>query len=149
MKTTKNLIQGPITASFVALEIEKHASKTNIGAHASFVGQVRADHVNLQIVSGIEYSAYEEMISKTIKGIKDSLYAQYDDLICVHIYHSTGVVKVGENSLFVLVSTGHRKQAFKAIEDCVEQIKEKLPVWKKELYENGTHKWLGDGENSK
>lgn len=146
MKNTKHLIDGPISASFIALEIEKHTSKTNIGAHASFIGQVRADHVDKQIVSGIEYSAYEEMIAKIIKGIKDSLFAQYDDLICVHIYHSTGLVKVGENSLFVLVSTGHRKQAFKAIEDCVEQIKEKLPVWKKELFQDGKHKWQEAGK---
>ncbi len=142
MKTTAHLVNGPISATFTSQQIENHASRTNIGAHAVFLGQVRADLVDDKEVSGIEYSAYEEMVAKTIQGIKDSLFERFDDLVCVHIYHSIGLVKVGENSLFVMVSSGHRKQAFKAIEDCVEQIKEKLPVWKKEQYLDGSHIWL-------
>lgn len=142
MSGKNHLIAGPITAEFVSTQIQSHTHKTNIGAHAAFLGQVRADEVEEKTVSGIEYSAYEEMVSKTISGIKDLLFESYDDLICVHIYHSTGLVRVGENSLFVLVSSGHRKQAFRAIADCVEQIKEKLPVWKKELYSDGSHRWL-------
>ena len=126
----------------VDLFFEMHSSKTNIGAHSAFLGQVRDDIVDGKTVSGIEYSAYEEMVAKTIQKIKDSLFEKYDDLICLHIFHSVGLVKVGENSLFVLVSSGHRKQAFKAIEDCVEQIKEKLPVWKKEQYDDLSHQWL-------
>ncbi len=144
MKATKHLIDGPISSSFVTRQIESHANKKNIGAHAMFIGQVRADVVEKKSVTAIEYSAYEELISKTIQEIKDSLFSQYDDLICVHIYHSTGLVKAGENSLFVLVSSGHRKQAFSAIENCVDQIKAKLPVWKKEQYQDGTSKWLGE-----
>jgi len=147
MKTTKHLIDGPISSSFVSVEVEKHTSKTNIGAHAVFLGQVRADMADNKTVTGIEYSAYEAMIASTIQEIKDSLFAKFDDLICVHIFHSTGLVKVGENSLFVLVSSGHRKQAFRAIEDCVDQIKDKLPVWKKELFQDGSHKWQGKEEN--
>ncbi|MCK5820802.1 MAG: molybdenum cofactor biosynthesis protein MoaE [Bacteroidales bacterium] len=141
MKTTTHLIDGPIPSRLISSEIEKHTSKTNIGAHAIFLGQVRADLIGENKVSGIEYSAYEEMIAITVQEIKDSLFAKYDDLICMHIFHSTGMVKVGENSLFVLVSSRHRKHAFRAIEDCVEQIKEKLPVWKKEIFQDGSHKW--------
>ena len=83
------------------------------------------------------------MIGKVVKEIKDALFAKYDDLICMHIYHSTGLVKIGEISLFVLVSSGHRKQSFAALEECVELIKEKLPVWKKEIFNDGTHHWQG------
>ena len=146
METKKHLIDGPISSIFISQQIESHTSKTNIGAHATFLGQVRADLVSTKTVTGIEYSAYEEMVAKTIKEIKNSLFERYDDLICIHIYHSTGLVMVGEKSLFVMVSSGHRKQAFQAIEDCVEQIKEKLPVWKKEIFQDGTHKWLGQEE---
>lgn len=142
MKKKSHLIDGPISHTFVAKQLDKHQHKTNIGAHACFLGTVRADEEDQKTVVGIDYSAYEDMISKTVQEIKDILFDKYNDLICMHIYHSTGLVKVGENSLFVLVSSGHRKQCFAAITECVELIKEKLPVWKKELYDDESHKWL-------
>ena len=143
MSENKHLLKGPIDPVFVSKKISEHQDKTSIGAHAFFLGQVRADKSGDRQTSGIEYSAYEEMIGKVVKEIKDALFAKYDDLICMHIYHSTGLVKIGEISLFVLVSSGHRKQSFAALEECVELIKEKLPVWKKEIFNDGTHHWQG------
>ncbi len=140
MKT--HLINGPITSEFLAAVLDKHYSKTNIGAHSFFLGTVRADQIGEKTVSAIEYSAYEEMIAGTVKQIKDVLFEKYNNLVCLHIYHSTGEVKVGQHSLLVMVSSGHRKQAFAACQECVELIKEKLPVWKKELYHDGSHDWL-------
>lgn len=142
MTKKSHLIDGPVSSAFIAAVIDKHQEKTQIGAHALFIGTVRADVVDGKTVSGIQYSAYEEMISKTIQEIKDTLFAKYEDLSCLHVYHSTGLVKVGEHSLFVMVSSAHRKQAFAASEECVELIKEKLPVWKNEVYLDGSHKWL-------
>ena len=143
MSESKHLISGPINPDFAAKKISEHQGKTNIGAHSFFLGQVREDPQDNQLTTGIEYSAYEEMVSKVISDIKDSLFSKYDDLICAHIYHSTGLVKAGEISLLVLVSSGHRKQSFAALEDCVEQIKDKLPVWKKEIFSDGSHDWQG------
>ena len=141
MDKGKHLINGPIKADFVAQKIAGHQEKTNIGAHAFFLGQVRADTVDGKETSGIEYSAYDDMVAKVVREIKDDLFNRFNDLICLHIWHSVGLVKAGEVSLFVLVSSGHRKQAFAAVEDCVEQIKEKLPVWKKEIFHDGGHIW--------
>ena len=93
-------------------------------------------------MSGIEYSAYDEMTSATIQEIKDVLFSKYEDLSCMHVYHSIGLVNVGEHSLFVMVSSGHRKHAFAASVECVQLIKEKLPVWKNEVYVDGSRKWL-------
>ena len=142
MTKKTHLTDGPISSEFIANEIDKHSTKTHLGAHALFIGTVRADEIDGKTVSGIEYSAYDDMISATIQEIKDILFSKYDDLSCVHIYHATGMVKVGEHSLLVMVSSVHRKQAFAASEKCVELIKEKLPVWKKEAYVDGSHKWL-------
>jgi molybdopterin synthase catalytic subunit len=142
MSKTPHLLDGPISSEFIANEIDKHQTKTQLGAHAIFIGTVRADKEDGKIVSGIQYSAYEDMIAAVIQEIKNLLFAKYNDLSCLHIYHGTGLVKVGEHSLFVMVSSGHRKQAFAASEECVELIKEKLPVWKKEVYKDGSHKWL-------
>ena len=141
MEKKQHLIDGPISPGFVSEMIAKHQGKTSIGAHAFFLGQVRADEVDGKQTTGIEYSAYEEMVAKVVSEIKDNLFERFNDLICMHIWHSLGMVKTGEISLLVLVSSGHRKQAFAVIEDCVEQIKEKLPVWKKEVMDDASHIW--------
>ena len=61
----KNIfVDGPIPSSFVAESIQKHSSKTGIGAHSIFLGQVRADSINGRKVVAIDYSAYEEMAWK-------------------------------------------------------------------------------------
>ncbi len=108
----------------------------------SFLLQCWTSIIQKPILVLIHFSAYEEMIAGTVKQIKDVLFEKYNDLVCLHIYHSTGEVKVGQHSLLVMVSSGHRKQAFAACQECVELIKEKLPVWKKELYHDGSHDWL-------
>ena len=143
MSENKHLISGPIGPEFIANKLSDHRSQDQIGAHAFFLGQVRADKNEGLQTQGIEYSAYEEMVGKVVSEIKNDLFSRFDDLICMHIWHSTGLVKVGEISLFVLVSSGHRKQSFAALEDCVEQIKKKLPVWKKEIFNDGSHHWQG------
>ncbi len=81
------------------------------------------------------------MAEKEIAIIREETFGKYD-MSCLHIYHSLGEVKVGEVSLFVMVSTAHRQDTFSALEFIVEQIKHKVPIWKKELFEDGTHRWI-------
>ena len=114
MTNQSYLIEGQISPSFIRGEIEKHQQMKDLGAHAMFIGTVRADQVGDKTVSGIEYSAYEEMIAAVILEIKDIIFETHHDLRCLHIYHSTGLVRCGENSLFVMASAGHRKEAFSA-----------------------------------
>ena len=142
MEGKNHLIEGPIPAAFIAEEISRHEYKLNIGANSIFLGRVRADSVDGKTVVAIEYSAYEEMILSVIEAIKDDLFIKFPDLVCLHIWHSTGLVKAGEISLLVIVSSGHRKESFQAIEECVDQIKEKLPVWKKEHFSDGSSRWI-------
>lgn len=142
MPESKHLIEGPIPPSFVNRQLSDHQAKKTAGAHAFFIGQVRDDLVDGKTVAGIEYSAYEAMVEPVIGDIKNQLFDEFPDLICVHIHHSTGFVRSGEISLVVMVSSGHRKQAFAALEKCVELIKEKMPVWKKEFFTDGTSRWI-------
>jgi len=132
--------EGPISTQFIANSIARHSSKINIGAHDIFLGQVRADVINGKDVKGIEYSAYAEMAEKEFYNIREAAFDKFD-IVCMHIYHSLGLVKTGEISLFVFVSTVHRKEAFEAIEFLVNEIKEKVPIFGKELFTNGTHQW--------
>ncbi len=140
-KKHKVLVEGPIKPSFIADSIAKHSSKTDIGAHAIFLGQVRADAKDGKAVKGIEYSAYAEMAENTLAEIREELFSRYS-ITCMHIYHSLGLVKAGEISLFVFVSCKHRGQSFDALRDIVELIKAKVPVWKKEMYEDESHVWV-------
>jgi len=140
-KKPKNIfVQGAITASFIADSIQKHSTKTDIGAHSIFLGQVRNDVINEKKVAAIEYTAYEEMALEKMHEIREAIFEKYR-LTCMHVYHSLGKVAAGEISLFVFTSSIHRKAAIDACEETVERIKHELPVWGKELFEDETYQW--------
>lgn len=131
---------GAINAEFIGESIANHQKKTNIGAHQIFLGQVRADDIEGKQVEAIEYSAYEEMANKVFHEIREETFEEFE-LVCMHIYHSIGLVKKGEICLFVFVSSKHRKMAQKAIEYCVEEIKSRVPVFGKEIFEGDEYVW--------
>ena len=137
----KNIfVKGPIAASFVGESIQQHSTKTGIGAHSIFLGQVRADIIGEKAVTGIEYTTYEDMALEKMHEIRESIFSKYP-LGCMHVYHSLGIVPAGEISLFVFTSSAHRKAAIDACEEAVERIKAELPVWGKELFDNATYQW--------
>lgn len=143
MKTTKHknvFIEGAISSEFIGESIKKHQTKTSIGAHNIFLGQVRADEVNGKTVSAIEYTAYEDMANAKFHEIRETTFEKFE-LTCMHIYHSLGTVNAGEICLFVFVSSPHRKETFKALEYVVEEIKANVPVYGKELFEDNSHQW--------
>lgn len=140
-KKIKNVFQqGAISSEFIGNSIAKHQTKTSIGAHNIFLGQVRADVIDDKIVSAIEYTAYEDMANKKFHEIREAAFEKFD-LTCMHIYHSLGTVKAGEICLFVFVSSPRRKVVFKALEYIVEEIKAHVPVFGKEIFEDETHQW--------
>jgi len=136
----KVLVEGPISPEKIANSIAHHQVKTNIGAHDIFLGQVRADEIEGKEVVGIDYSAYDEMAEKEFAKIREAGFDKFD-LTCMHIYHSTGIVKAGEICLFVFTSSAHRKEAMDACRFIVEEIKAKVPVFGKEVFGDDTHVW--------
>jgi molybdopterin synthase catalytic subunit len=138
--TKSSFIQGPIASSFIGDAIAKHQSKTTIGAHNIFLGQVRADSIEGKKVVAIEYSAYEKMAEQSFYEIREAAFAKYE-LSCLHIYHSLGLVKTGEICLFVFVSAPRRKVVYEALEFLVEEIKEKVALFGKEIVEDETYTW--------
>jgi molybdopterin synthase catalytic subunit len=133
-------VQGPICSEFIGKSIAKHQLKTSIGAHNIFLGQVRADMTEGQTVAAIDYTAYEEMADEAFNTIRENAFSQFD-LICMHIYHSLGVVKAGEICLFVFVSATSRKQVYEATETIVSWIKTDVPIFGKELLEDSSFRW--------
>ena len=140
--TTKksSFIHGPISAEFIGNSIAKHQSKTAIGAHNIFLGQVRADEIDGKKIDAIDYSAYEEMSENSFNEIREAAFAKYE-LSCLHIYHSLGLVQSGEICLFVFVSAPRRKVVYKALEYLVEEIKQKVSIFGKEIFEDETYTW--------
>ena len=134
-------VKNAISPNFIADQIAKHNSRHNIGGHSIFLGQVRADETDGKKVESIEYSAYEEMANKEISKIREAAFSKRS-LTCLHIYHSLGQVKAGEISLFIFVSAEHRKQAIAAMAELVEDVKFKVPIWKKEIFQDKTEKWV-------
>ena len=144
MNTIKNkskcFVEGAISAEFIGNSIAKHQTKTSIGAHNIFLGQVRADEIDGKTVAAIDYSAYEEMAEQNFHDIREAAFEKYD-LTCLHIYHSLGNVKAGEICLFVFVSAPRRKVVYEALNYLVEEIKEKVAIFGKEIFEDETYTW--------
>lgn len=140
-KSKKNsFIQGAISAEFIGNAIAKHQSKTIIGAHNIFLGQVRADEIEGKTVKTIDYSAYEEMAEQSLYEIREAAFGKYN-LTCLHIYHSLGIVNAGEICFFVFVSAPRRKITYKALKFLVEEIKEKVAIFGKEIFEDESYTW--------
>ena len=133
-------VDGAITTEFIATSIAKHQSKTTIGAHNIFLGQVRADEVDRKVISAIEYTAHEDMANEKFHEIREAAFEKFD-LTCMHIYHSLGKVSTGAICLFVFVSSTRRKEVFKALEFVVEEIKAKVPIFGKEIFDDSSHQW--------
>jgi len=137
----KNIFhQGPIPPSLVAESLQKHSSRTDIGAHSMFLGQVRSDILGGQTVTAIEYTTYADMALEQMQEIRESIFAKYP-LTCLHVHHSLGIVKAGEISLFVFASSVHRRAAIDACNEIVEAVKSTLPVWGKEIFDNSDSRW--------
>lgn len=140
-KKVRNIfVEGAISAQKIADSIQNHATKTDIGAHSIFLGQVRADEKDGKIVASIEYTTYQEMALEKMHEIRERVFAKYD-LTCMHVYHSLGNIMVGEICLFVFTSSKHRKMAIDACNELVEAIKFELPVWGKEIFQDQTTVW--------
>ena len=110
MHTVKNIfVNGAITAAFIGDSIQQHSSKTGIGGHSIFLGQVRADVIDNKKVAAIMYTAYEEMANEKMQLIREAIFEKYG-LTCMHVHHSLGKIAAGEICLFVFTSAPIEKR---------------------------------------
>jgi molybdopterin synthase catalytic subunit/molybdopterin converting factor small subunit len=132
------LVDGPIDLAAVIAEVEDEQA----GAIATFQGTVRRQSRGRQVIA-LEYEAYAGMAEKVMAEIADAVKERYD-LREVAIVHRTGRCEVGEVSVAIAVSAAHRQDALSACRDVIDELKERVPLWKKELYEGG-EEWIGRG----
>jgi molybdopterin synthase catalytic subunit/molybdopterin converting factor small subunit len=132
------LVEEPIDAQVVAAEV----ADDRAGAIASFQGTVRR-HSRGRMVVALEYEAYSGMAEKVMAEIADEVKSRYE-LCDVAVTHRIGRVEIGETSVAIAVSAPHRQDAIAACRDVIDALKERVPLWKKELYEGG-EEWIGRG----
>lgn len=92
------------------------------------------------------YEAYIPMAEKSIQSLITAARQKWDDLIHVAIVHKIGDCPVGETSVVIAVSSGHRVQGLEAVHWLIDELKVQVPIWKKEVYTNGGPDGTDGGE---
>jgi molybdopterin synthase catalytic subunit len=110
------------------------------GSVAWFAGVVR-NHNEGQAVTGIDYECYENMAKKELMKIADEAKIQWE-IPHLYIAHRIGYMAVGETSLIVGTTSPHRKESFEAMQYIINELKQRVPIWKKEFYASGHQEWV-------
>jgi len=131
-----------ITLSETPLDVQhiiQAATRLQAGAVNAFVGTVRDNAKGKQVLR-LEYEAYESMAVAEIQKIVDAAAAKWP-LQGWGISHRVGVLRPGEVAVVVAVSTPHRADSFAACQYIIDTLKETVPIWKKEVLEDG-EEWI-------
>lgn len=110
------------------------------GAVASFVGIVRDHHAGHK-VKKLYYDRYPSMADQEIGLIVDQVKKEHG-VNEIKVLHRIGWLEVGEAAVVIAVTATHRSEAFSACKAVIDQIKERVPIWKKEVYVDGTSEWV-------
>jgi molybdopterin synthase catalytic subunit len=130
-----DIIKKPIDIS----QIMKDCKDRSAGATVLFTGSVR-DHNEKERVSGIYYEAYLEMAKNVLVEIENEVLRKWHVRKFIAI-HRIGSLKVNEISVAIAITTEHRQDAFEACKYTIDNIKTRIPIWKKELLESGNATW--------
>lgn len=112
------------------------------GATVLFLGTVRDHSQDLDQVERLEYSAYGEMAEKVLDEIADEVVERWSDVTGVALLHSVGDLPVGAHTVLVACSAPHRAEAYEASRYALEELKERVPIWKREVAP-GAARWVG------
>jgi molybdopterin synthase catalytic subunit len=110
------------------------------GATALFVGTVRSVNEGREVI-GIEYSAYELMAEREMSAVLAEAEAMNEGVVLV-AEHRIGRIEVGEASIAIAAAHAHRGRALDALRYAIDEIKKRAPIWKRELYADGSESWV-------
>jgi molybdopterin synthase catalytic subunit len=132
-------------ASILTREIDpasliNEVSSPQYGAISLFVGTVREVNEG-RSVSAIEYSAYKSMASAELDRILDEAEARFGVSALV-VEHRIGLLGLGDVSVAIAAAHAHRAPALDCTRYVIEEIKKRVPIWKKEHYADGTREWV-------
>ena len=130
-----------ITSDFITLEsVKTDGENHGIGARSVFEGVVRDINDGHQ-VRKLEYECYKSLAIKEGNQILDEAIKKFDlsNAFCIH---RVGTLEIGETAVIVVATSGHRDEAFKGCRYIIDEVKSRVPIWKKEHYEDGETEWL-------
>jgi molybdopterin synthase catalytic subunit len=126
------------------LDVAEHAALVDqaaAGAVVTFAGVVR-DHDGGRAVRGLEYSAHPTA-EKIVAEVAADVAARATGVRAIAVSHRIGPLGIGDVALACAVAADHRKEAFVACAELVDEVKRLLPVWKHQLFADGTDEWVG------
>ena len=136
MSQTVAIVHDLIDVDAIRRSVESAAQ----GATVLFVGTVR-DVNDERAVTGMDYTAYDAMAEKEMAAIAHEATEKHPRTI-IHMVHRLGYLEVGEPSVVIATSNPHRDAAYLANRYAIEQLKKRVPIWKREHYVDGTREWV-------
>ncbi|MEM7063363.1 MAG: molybdenum cofactor biosynthesis protein MoaE [Cyanobacteria bacterium P01_B01_bin.77] len=134
-----------ITFAPLSLEdVYRLADDAANGAIVVMSGMVRNNTEGKAVVA-LEYQAYEPMAIAVFKQIAAEIRQRWSDVTHVVIHHRTGKLIVGEISVLVAIGCPHRSEAFAACQYAIDTLKHNAPIWKKEIWQDGSTSWVSIG----
>jgi molybdopterin synthase catalytic subunit len=130
------IVDGPIDDLALEREVRTDAD----GAVIIFRGVARRYSRGRDVVH-LEYEAYPEMAEKVMAQIADEMKVRWP-ITKVAMVHRTGVLQIGQASVAIAVSAPHRGEAFEATQYAIDRLKQIVPIWKKEVWSDGSQ-WIG------
>ncbi|VIO95588.1 Zinc finger, C2H2 type family protein [Brugia malayi] len=137
LSTNLLLIQADELQLSYALEF---VNKPKSGGISIFLGTTR-DNFGDKVVDRLEFEAYDEMVYKELDRLCYELRKSYPTIDRIALFHRVGKVFVGEASVIMAVSAPHRQDTFRATEKGIDYLKNRIPIWKKEVYSDDTYCW--------
>jgi molybdopterin synthase catalytic subunit len=122
------------------LGLEKRLLTGGAGAVVTFDGVVRDNTKGRRVVS-LQYEAYDPMAVKEMRRIGAEIRERWPDVERVGIIHRFGPLKISESSVVIVVTSPHRRVAFEACRYAIDRLKQTVPIWKKEIFEDG-EEWV-------
>jgi MoaE-MoaD fusion protein len=116
---------------------------SSAGGTAMFLGTVRDHAPDLDDVVALEYSAYPTMAEKVLDDIAAELIRDHPAVTGIALLHAVGELAVGAHTILIVCASAHRAAAFDACRDALERVKDRAPVWKREITADGGHRWVG------
>ena len=109
------------------------------GGLATFEGLIRDVNEGRRVIR-LEYESYDELAIKELRRICEAVAARFNTAF-IRVVHRKGFVAIGETAVMIQVLTSHRREAFAACRMVIDQLKALVPIWKREVYDDGTHAW--------
>lgn len=136
------VVDRPLDLAALVARVQSPAT----GAVSVFIGAVR-DSNEGRAVTGIEYTAYRPMAERELRAIVQEAEARYSG-VRIAAEHRIGTLGVGEASVVIVASDAHRSRVHAATSLVIEQLKRRVPIWKREHYADGTREWVHAGSSA-